>query len=312
MIVRTLQARCRQRAVHARAISVCVAVTLLTSPLLPAAETGPTWATEASQRVIWQDPAGNPLPFQSDEEIIEFLRSASIESEEDIPTGVTKPRKAILEKDGVRMRAALRDFEETFTGQRFERVFYARLRDSFTFDVPAYELSRLMGLDNVPPVTFRRLGSRRVTLQIWLEGGMMERDRVANSLAPPSAQRHRQQVQNMKVFDSIVGNIDRHTGNYMADDDGDFWLIDHSRSFVRNADDMPYLEEIVACERRLFERIKTLAREEILSVTSPTLTASEVDWILRRRDKVVAHIENLIETRGGEGAVLFDVPVSSR
>jgi len=304
MIGKTYPVCCSRSAARGRVIAVCAAVALLTSSLLPAAEPVAAAATGTSRRVIWQDPDGDPLPFQSDEEIIEFLRSAGIESEEDIPTGVTNPRQAVLERNGVRMRAALRDYEETFTELRIEREFYGRLRDSFTFDVPAYELARLLGLDNIPPVTYRRLGSRRVTLQIWLEGGTMERGRV---LPPPSAQHYRQQTQNMKVFDSIIGNIDRHSGNYLADDDGDFWLIDHSRSFVRNADKMPYLEEIVACERRLFERIKTLTREEILAATSPTLTESEVDWVMRRRDKVVAHIENLIETRGGEGAVLFDV-----
>ena len=40
-------------------------------------------------------------------------------------------------------------------------------------------------------------------------------------------------------------------------------------------------------------------------VTAPPLSASEVNWVLRRRDKVAAHIEALIAERG-EGAVLFD------
>ena len=43
---------------------------------------------------FWKDPDGNPLPFQTDEEIIEFLRTAEIESIEDIGIGVTKPRRA--------------------------------------------------------------------------------------------------------------------------------------------------------------------------------------------------------------------------
>ena len=59
------------------------------------------------------------------------------------------------------------------------------------------------------------------------------------------------------------------------------------------------------CSRRLFERIKTLNREELLPLMSPPLTASEVDWTLRRRDKVVEHIQGLIETRGAD-IVLFD------
>lgn len=288
-----------------RIAAVCAALALLATSLLAAVEPVSGSTPQTSRRIVWKDPDGNPLPFQSDDEIIEFLRTAGIESEADIPTGITNPRQVVLEKDGVRMRAVLRDYEETFTERRIEGTFYARLRDSYVFDVPAYAMSRLLGLDNVPPVVFRRRGEQRVSLQIWVEGATMERDRMEQGLRPPSTQFHRQQIQNMWVFDSIIGNIDRHTGNRMADDDGDIWLIDHSRSFLRSDRHMRYLERITACERRLFERIKTLTKEELDEITAP-LTGSEVDWILRRRDKVVAHIENLIETRG-EGAVLFDL-----
>lgn len=256
------------------------------------------------QNATWKDVDGNPLPFQDDAEILEFLRTASIESINDIPIGVTNPRRVILEKDGVRVRAALRDYDQVFEGVRIDGEFFTRLRDSFTFDVPAYALARLLSLDNIPPVTFRRVGGDRVTLQAWLEGGLMETDRVTQEIAPPSIARHRQQTQNMWVFDSIIGNVDRNSGNILMEADGTFWLIDHSRSFMRN-DDTRYLDRVSSCSRQLFERIKTLQREELLEVMSPPLTDSEVDWVLRRRDKVVAHIENLIATRP-PGTVLFD------
>jgi hypothetical protein len=276
--------------------ALCLALALVTAT--------PT-VVEASQDGNWKDTDGNPLPFQSHEEIVAFLQTANIESVTAIPVGVTKPRQAVLESNGVRVHAAMRDYDEVFEEAKIGNAFYARLRDSFIFDVPAYELARLLDLDNIPPVAFRRYGGQRVTLQIWLEGGLMETDRVEQGLDPPSTQRYRQQTQNMRVFDSIIGNVDRNTGNILADADGTFWLIDHSRAFMRN-DDTRYLERITSCGRNLFERIKALEREQLMEVISPPLTSSEVDWVLRRRDKVVAHIENLILTRGGEDIVLFD------
>lgn len=268
----------------------------------PAADDGR--GANVFQGATWKDVDGNPLPFQSDAEILEFLRTASIESIDDIPIGVTNPRQVTLEEDGVRMHAALRDYDHVFEEARIDGQFFARLRDSFIFDVPAYALARRLGLDNIPPVTFRRVGGDRVTLQAWLEGGLMETDRIAQEIPPPSFERHRQQTQNMRVFDSIIGNVDRNTGNILTDADGTFWLIDHSRAFMRN-DDTRYLERISMCSSQLFERIKGLQREGLLELMSPPLTESEVDWVLRRRDKVVAHIENLIETRP-PGTVLFD------
>ena len=278
---------------------------LLSTFSISATATAAADATAAFQNAHWKDPDGNPLPFRSDAEIIEFLRTANIESSSDIPMGVTNPRQVILQQDGVRMRAVLRDYDETFEQQQVGREFYARLRDSFVFDVPAYELARLLGLDNIPPVTFRRIGDQRVTLQAWLEDGLMEADRAAEGLSPPSYQSYHRQRQNMHVFDSLIGNVDRHARNFLMDENGDFWLIDHSRSFTRD-DDTRYLDSVTICGRSLFERVKSLQRDELLEVMSPPLSESEVDWVLRRRDKVVAHIEELIVTRGDENAVLFD------
>ena len=72
--------------------------------------------------------------------------------------GVTFPTKLLLEKDGVRADAVFRDVDEdrptpTFGGGRDELYF----RDSYIFEPAAYELSRLLGLDNVPPATLRKL-----------------------------------------------------------------------------------------------------------------------------------------------------------
>lgn len=253
---------------------------------------------------LWKDPDGNPLPFQSDEEILEVLRTAEIESVTDIELGVTNLRRVVLAKDGVRMRAVLRDYDETFERRRFDGLFYLSLRDAYVFDVAAYELALLLDLNNVPPVTFRRIGSDQVSLQAWLEGGLMETDRLARDIDPPSGRHFRQQTQNMRVFDSLIGNVDRNTGNILIDGDWNFWLIDHSRAFLHN-DDAWYLERVQACSRQLFARLKTLTPEEMLPVMSPPLSASEVNWVLRRRDKVAAHIDALIAEKG-EGAVLFD------
>ncbi len=254
---------------------------------------------------FWKDPDGNPLPFQTDEEVLEFLRTAELGSIEDIGLGVTDPRSVILHKDGVHMKAALRDYEEIFEELRLPGAFYARLRDSYVFDIAAYGLARVIGLDHIPPVTFRRLGNNQVTLQAWLEGGLMESTRIADGVSPPSWARFRQQQHDMRVFDSVIGNVDRNTGNILMDGNWNFWLIDHSRAFMRN-DDTYYLERVRTCSRWLYERLKTLTLEEIKPVMSPPLTASEVDWVLRRRDKVIAHIDALIEEIGDPAVVLLE------
>lgn len=293
-----------------RALAIpCVVAAALWAAALPAAgvSTAGQEVNGAGRRPtageVWKDPDGNPLPFRTDEQVIEFMRTAEIESLVNIGIGVTNPRRAVLHKDGIRMRAAYRDYDETFTAQRIDGVFYARLRDSYEFDIAAYALARVIGLDHVPPVTLRRIGGKEVSLQAWLEGGLMESDRIADDITPPSLARFRQQTQDMRVFDSLIGNVDRNTGNILMDGDWNFWLIDHSRAFMRN-DDTYYLERVTACSRWLYERLKTLTADELMPVMSPPLTASEVNWVLRRRDKVSAHLDALIAEKGPEAVLL--------
>ena len=48
--------------------------------------------------------------------------NAAIESIDDIPTGITNPQQVILEENGVRLRAVLREYEEVFEGVRMKAV----------------------------------------------------------------------------------------------------------------------------------------------------------------------------------------------
>ena len=268
---------------------------------------GPSSTASSQGRTVWKDPDGKPLPFQSDEEIIEFMRTAEIESVEDLPVGVTNPRRVVLVKDGVKMRAALRDYDVTHQKMRFNRKLYPRLRDSFVFDIGVYRLSKILGLNNVPPVTLRRVNGVDASLQIWLEGGLVERDRVEKEIAPPESENVRflRQYQLVKLFDTLIGNIDRNNGNILFDKDWNFWLIDHSRSFVHDNEDVPYLLHIYWCERSLFEKLKGLNRDDLMPHLSPPIEDFEIDWMLKRRDLIVARLEQLIIAHG-ESAVLYE------
>jgi len=282
-------------------VGASLALSLLAA--LPATGASPQQSPEGEHSgYVWRDIDGNPLPFQTDQEIIAFMRDAEIEEMEAISLGVTQPRRVVLQKDGVRMHAALRDYDETYTAERFDGIFYARLRDSYVFDIPAYKLSRLLGI-NIPPVTLDRIGGTPISLQAWLEGGLMESERRAQHLDPPSALLFRLQEQEMRVFDSVVGNVDRNSGNILYDERGIYFLIDHSRSFMRN-DETRYLERVGSCSHELYAAMQALTYEQLEPLLSPPLTQSEVRWILQRRDKVIAHLDGLIADRG-EGAVLF-------
>jgi len=60
---------------------------------------------------LFLDADGHPIPFQSDEAIEEFLRTAEVVSKEKIPVGVSAPRKLLLAGSDTRLHAVFKDID---------------------------------------------------------------------------------------------------------------------------------------------------------------------------------------------------------
>jgi hypothetical protein len=256
---------------------------------------------------VWSGPDGNPLPFQSDEEVLEFLRTAKVMSVRDVSRGITLPQRVLLEKGGVRAHAHFnyvdeqKPFAKMPTGETV-----MNFRDSHVFQSAAYELARMLGLDNVPPVVLRRVGGRQGSLSIWIENTIMERERRAKKIEPPDAQKWSKQIYIMRVFDNLIMNTDRTQENMLIDKDWNLWMIDHTRAFRRD----PTLiapEGIVQCERSLWNKLQSLNADECRLRLKPYLKKSEIDGLLKRREKLVVWIQKLIQERG-EDSVLYAYP----
>jgi hypothetical protein len=252
----------------------------------------------------WLDPEGKPLPFTSDEEVMEFLRTARVVRLSKIPEGVTQPRKALLEKDGVRMHAIFRDVNKDKPMQRLASgTVVMNFRDSYIFEPAAYELSRLLGLDNVPPAILRKLRGKRGSLQAWVENTMTEKSRIRDDLKTPDKVLWSKQIWNMRVFDNLIYNTDRNQGNILIDRDWRVWLIDHTRAFRREKE-LRTPELVVQCGRKLWEKLKSLDEQVVRERLKEFLRSSQIKALLQRRDILVAHIQKRIEERG-ESKVLF-------
>ena len=108
---------------------------------------------------------GDYLPFDTDDAILDFLSTAEIVFRERIPVGITRPDEVVLEKDGIRARAAYKDIDERYQRARMnDGSFFMNLRDYFMFERAAYELALMLGLDNVPPTVIRRFDGNRASL----------------------------------------------------------------------------------------------------------------------------------------------------
>lgn len=253
---------------------------------------------------FWYNPEGQPLPFKTDAEVQEFLSTAKAVKVKGTAVGIGGVRKVTLEKDGLRMNAAFRTIREEKGMQRMPsgRV-ELNFRDDYIFEQAAYELSLLLGLDNVPPTVVRRVYSDVGTVQAWVEGSMMELDRQQKKIAPPDTVSWNQQVQIMRVFDNLIYNTDRNMGNILIDRNWKLWMIDHTRAFRPN-EDLIAPNGVVQCERHLYEKLQTLDPAQVTERLKKHLRKFEIEGLLARRLKLIEHIQKLIREKG-EDQVLF-------
>ena len=299
-----------------------VATTSLAA-VVPAISTGaqdPTEKTGESRQTVqttpdrfdgylFLDAAGHPLPFQSDEEIEQFLSTAAIVSMKKIPVGVSDPRKMLLSEQGVRLHAVFKDIDQTKRNVRDTTAgkskTYLTWRDWYGYDIAAYHVDRLLGIDRVPPIISRTIKKTDGSVQIWLEGVITENERREKGFKPPDIARFNQQREIMHLFDNLVANRDSNLGNALIDRNWRLWFIDCSRCFG-TSEDLLFPEAITHCERRLWKVLRELDETEATRQLAPYLSKAEISALMVRRDKLVEHIQALID-EWGEGSILFDI-----
>ena len=258
---------------------------------------------------VFLDANGHPLPFQSDDEIEEFLRTAAVESKKRIPVGVSDPWKLLMAGSGIRLHAAFkhiddkkRNIRDTTAGKS---KMYLMWRDWYGYDIAAYHVDRLLGNDRVPPIIGRTIKRTEGSVQIWLEGAITENERREKAFAPPDIARFNQQKAILHVFDNLVGNRDSNLGNALIDPNWRLWFIDCSRCFG-TSEELLYPEAITHCERRLWNVLRNLDESEVTQRLAPYLSTGEISALMVRRDKLVEYIKALMD-EWGEGSILFDI-----
>ena len=281
-------------------IVAAVAIVGGTARAMCAADPPPTpaWRT-------FVDVDGKPLPFKTDAELLDFLRTAEPTTETNLSGGINFPRKVVLAKDGIKVNAVFRDVNEerdkpTFGGGRNEIGF----TDSFIYEPAAYEMGLMLGLDNVPPATLRKLHYKSGSIQIFVEHAMTEKKQVDEHIEPPNDQMWKKQVQMMNLFDALIYNVDRNRGNILITPDWRLWMIDHTRAFRK----LPTLQEPVTihqCERSVYQKLKALDEKEVRQRMKPYLSSFEIDGLVARRKLIVDLLDKLIAEKG-ENQVLYD------
>lgn len=280
-------------------------------PGIESGGTVPATDVDRFEGYLYLDIEGNPLPIQSDEDIERFLAEAEIVESSALGIGITLPRKLVLQGDGFRAHAVFKDVDDR-RHKVTERIngrnhFSLDWRDWHGYDVAAYVVDRLLGLDRTPPAVFRRVRGDSGTIRIWLEGTVTENERASElKVSPPDPGRWTQQRSMMQVFDDLVANRDSNLGNLLIDPNWRAWFIDCTRCFGNTKAIYFPLDKISYCERGMWQGLVNLDPSEAEKRLSPILGKKEIKAFLARRDMIVRHFQNLIDEHG-EDKVLFDV-----
>jgi hypothetical protein len=89
----------------------------------------------------------------------------------------------------------------------------------------------------------------------------------------------------------------------LIDNGWNLWLIDHTRAFRRQVT-LRNPDLLIQTDRKLYEALKNLDERHLRQTLKPYLRGYEIDALLERRKKLLAHFDRLIREKG-ENKVLF-------
>ena len=250
------------------------------------------------------DGTASPVAVLTDEEIEQFLLNAKVLKIKSYSKGVTKARQVSMSDGRMTHDAQIQDvnIEKAIfeVGPKHTEINF---KDLFRYNVAAYRLSRLLGLDNVPVSVERIVDGKPAAVTWWLDDVAMEEGDRAKKKIEGNGLRRRNYWAVMAVFDELIQNRDRNGGNILWSSDWRLWMIDHTRAF-RLGKSLLQPKALTICDRELLESLRGLSRPALAAAVGKSLTTAEIDALLSRRDLIVKLFDERVTTLG-HGAVLF-------
>lgn len=237
-------------------------------------------------------------PFASYKEAEDALRTAHIIKVKDLGTGTTHPMKVYLQRDNIEFKAVFKTINEHYIGiTRMQKNSEVDFKDSWMYEVAAYEMDKLLGLNMVPPTVERIYKGEKGSLQLWVENAMTEKERKEKHMEPPDVDQWNRQIFQLRLFDNLIYNIDRNLGNLLITSDWKIHMIDHSRSF-KNLDNLKAVKDLQLFSKSTMESLQNIDVLKLKACCSHYLTGPEMSNLLKRRDMIVKQYQTLLAEKG--------------
>jgi hypothetical protein len=244
-------------------------------------------------------------PTLTKDEIKQFLQTADIIKSKQSDKGITHPWKLTLSNGTITHDASFQSVDEhEFRKDLGRGKLEVNFVDSYKYNIAAYRLAELLGVEDMLPVYVeRKWEGKKGSISWWLPAKMDGADRFLKKIEAPDGDKWNRQMYRIRVFDQLVYDSDPNLTNVLIGEDWTVWRVDFSRAF-RTSKDLRDPKDLVKCDRRLMEKLRTLQENEVTEKTKGYLTKDEVSGVMARRDKIVARFQVLIAEKG-EKEILY-------
>jgi len=183
------------------------------------------------------------------------------------------------------------------------------IADSYKYGIAAYELDKLLDLNLVPPVVEREIEGRKGSLQIFMEGALLESERRIKNIEPPDPEKFKNTLEDLSVFENLTyspsycGERELNDILIMDKEDWKICRVDFSEAFPLSPELIPGCE-ITRCSKKLYQHLIKLDDKVIKAKLKHYLNDEEMSMLLKRKKLIIEKIKKLIAEKGEE-SVLF-------
>jgi len=239
------------------------------------------------------------------EQMENFLKTAKILKTKPASKGTTGTLRGTLSDGTLTHDAHIQSIDESktdFAGANGTHEF--NFRDTYKFNIAAYRLALLLGMDMVPMYVERNIQGKPSSVSWWVDNVQFdEEQRLRDKIEPPDQDAWNAQLYTYRVFDQLVYNTDSNLTNLLIDKNWKVWKIDHTRAF-RLQHNLLNAKNLVKCDKDLLQKMKDLNEETMLKAMQPWCKKDEIKAVLARRDLIVKFFEDQVRQKG-EAAVLY-------
>lgn len=240
----------------------------------------------------------------TNEQIKHFLLTAKVVNSRQSSKGITGTWRLTLSDGTITHDASFQGIDEHDAVKQLASGTQLNFVDSYKYNIAAYALAELIGMDDMVPVYVERKWQGKTgSLSWWLPVKMDEVERHQKKLTAPDADAWNNQMYKIRVLDQLVYDTDPNLTNVLIGENWQIWRIDFTRAFRLNKE-LRNPEDLARCDRQLLEKLKVLDANALTERTKGYLNKDEVKAVMARRDKIVARFQGLIAQKG-ESEVLY-------